>query len=223
MRRIIVICEGQPEEAFIRQVLVPPFLGKGVHLQGITVNTSPSHKGGALSYDRLRRAARNALASGDPVAVTTLIDLYKLDTKFPGFDAASAQTNLQMRLQALEAALHTNVVEFSGCDPARFIPHIQPHEFEALLFSDVQALVAVEAGWSHAMAALTAIRAQVATPEDINQGYSTKPSSRLETLLRSPGYRKLRHGPIAAERVGLTRMAQECPHFARSLARLWAL
>lgn len=67
------------------------------------------------------------------------------------------------------------------------------------------------------------MRAQAATPEDINQGHTTKPSSRLESLLRSPGYRKLRHGPIAAERVGLNRMAVECPHFASWVARLRTL
>ena len=123
----------------------------------------------------------------------------------------------------LEAAFHADMVAFSGCDPARFLPHIQPHEFEALLFSDVHALAAVEAGWSGAVVALAEVRAGVATPEDINHGDTTKPSSRLETLLRSPGYRKLRHGPIAAERMGLHRMEQECPHFARWMACLRAL
>jgi len=223
MRRAIVICEGQTEEAFISRVLVPPLLANGLYLQGITVNTSPGHKGGALSYDRLRRAVRNALAGGDAVAVTTLIDLYRLDTGFPGFAVAAAQANLQARLHALEVAFHADIVAFSGCDPARFVPHIQPHEFEALLFSDVQALATVEAGWSGAAAALAEVRAQAATPEDINQGHTTKPSSRLEALLRSPGYRKLRHGPIAAERVGLNRMAMECPHFARWLAQIRTL
>lgn len=223
MRRAIVICEGQTEEAFISRVLVPPLLANGLYLQGITVNTSPGHKGGALSYDRLRRAVRNALAEGDVIAVTTLIDLYRLDSGFPGFAVATAQATLQARLQVLQSALHDDIVAFSGCNPARFIPHIQPHEFEALLFSDVDALAAVEAGWSGAAAALAEARAQAATPEDINQGHATKPSARLETLLRSPGYRKLRHGPIAAERVGLNRMALECPHFARWLALLRAL
>jgi hypothetical protein len=222
-RRVVVVCEGQTEEAFIRLVLGPHLADTGIYLHGITLNTSPGHKGGALSYDRLRRAARNELANGKVLAVTTLIDLYQLDTGFPGFTAARAQTDLQARLQVLQTALHADIVAFSGCNPARFIPHIQPHEFEALLFSDVDALAAVEAGWSSAAAALREVRARAATPEDINQGHATKPSARLETLLRSPGYRKLRHGPIAAERVGLHRMALECPHFARWLALLRAL
>jgi len=124
MRRAIVICEGQTEEAFISQVLAPSLYDSGLYLQGITVNTSRGHKGGALSYDRLRPAVRNELADGNVVAVTTFIDLYKLDTGFPGF---AAQAIHQARLQALEAACHADIVAFSGCDPARFVPHIQPH------------------------------------------------------------------------------------------------
>lgn len=166
---------------------------------------------------------RNALANGRVVAVTTLIDLYKLDTDFPNHIAAMAQPNLPARLHALEAALHTDIVTHCACDPARFIPYIQPHEFEALLFSDVEALTTVDAAWPAALGALSQVRATVATPEHINQGYATKPSSRLEALLPGPGYRKLRHGPIAAERIGLAKIEAECPHFAAWLARLRAL
>ena len=220
MRRAVVVCEGQTEEAFISGVLYPAFAGYGLHLQGITVETSPGHKGGAMRYDRLRPALRNALANGRVVAVTTLIDLYKLATDFPGYASAMAQPHLNARLNALEAELHAAVVNHCGCDSARFIPHIQPHEFEALLFSDVTSLVTVEAGWSNSLAALTQARAGAATPEDINHGHGTKPSARLESLLRGPSYRKVRHGPIAAERIGLAKMEAECPHFAGWLARL---
>ena len=223
MRRVVVICEGQTEEAFISLVLAPVFYAQGLQMQGITVGTSPGRKGGTLSYGRLRPAVRNALSNSAVVAVSTLIDLYKLDTGFPGHAEAMARPYLAARLQALEAAFHADIVTYSGCAPTRFIPHIQPHEFEALLFSDVGALTAMETGWAPALQALSAVRAAVATPEDINQGHATKPSSQLETLLQSPGYRKLRHGPIAAERIGLNRMEQECPHFSGWLAQLRAL
>lgn len=220
MRRAVVICEGQTEEAFIARVLTPALLPNDLFLQGITVNTSPGRKGGALSYSRLRPAVRNALASSHVVAVTTFIDYYKLDTGFPGYTAAIGQSGLGARLRALEAAFHADVVAHAGCDPARFLPHIQPHEFEALLFSDVGALAAVEDTWATAVPALMAVRSGVATPEDINDGQATTPAARLEALLQRPGYRKLRHGPIAAERIGLARMEAECLHFARWLARL---
>ena len=220
MRRAVVVCEGQTEEAFNSRVLYPAFAGGGLQLQGITVETSPGRKGGAMRYDRLRPALRNALANRHVVAVTTLIDLYKLAPDFPGYAVARVQPNLSARLSSLETELHANVVQHCGCDPARFIPHIQPHEFEALLFSDVDALVAVEAGWATSAAALGKVRVCVATPEHINDGHETKPSARLDSLLRVPSYRKLRHGPIAAERIGLAKMEAECPHFAAWLGKL---
>ena len=134
-----------------------------------------------------------------------------------------AQAAVPARLHLMEAALRADVVQHCGCDPARFIPHIQPYEFEALLFSDVASLVAVESGWTAAAPALVQARAGAATPEDINDGHETKPSARLEKLLRNPSYRKLRHGPIAAERIGLAQIEAECPHFAGWLARLRTL
>lgn len=220
MRRVVIVCEGQTEEAFISRVLFPAFADAGLHLQGITVETSPGHKGGALSYARLRPVLRNALANGRVVAVTTLIDLYRLAPDFPDHRAAMAHPAVRARLHTLEAALHIDVVQHSGCNPDRFIPHIQPHEFEALLFSDVGSLAAVESGWAAAAQSLSEARAGAATPEDINDGHATKPSARLEGLLRNPSYRKLRHGPIAAERIGLARIEAECPHFASWLAKL---
>ncbi|MBE2242674.1 MAG: DUF4276 family protein [Burkholderiaceae bacterium] len=130
-----------------------------------------------------------------------------------------AQPAVPARLQMLEAALQADVVQHCGCDPARFIPHGQPHAFETLLFSDVASLAAVESGWAAGAPALLQTRAGAATPEDINDGHETKPSARLEGLLRNPSYRKLRHGPIAAERIGLARIEAECPHVASWLAR----
>jgi hypothetical protein len=223
MRRAVVICEGQTEEAFIARVLAPALMAKDLYLQGITVGTSHGHKGGALSYGRLRPALRNALADAKVVAVTTLIDLYQLDTDFPGYAVAAGLSHLPTRLHTLESAFHADIATYSGCNPARFIPYIQPHEFEALLFSNIDALVSVEAGWAAAADSLSRVRATVATPEDINHGPMTKPAARLETLLRGPSYRKLRHGPIAAERIGLAAIESQCPHFAGWLARLRVL
>lgn len=214
MRRVVVVCEGQTEEAFISRVLYPALSNAGLHLQGITVETSPGNKGGSLRYARLRPALRNALANGNVLAVTTLIDLYKLAPDFPGYANGMAQPSLESRLSALEADLHNDVVNHCGCNPARFIPHIQPHEFEALLFSDVASLASIETGWTASLGALVQARAEAPTPEEINNGHDTKPSARLGSLLRSPSFRKLRHGPIAAERIGLPRMEAECPHFA---------
>lgn len=223
MRRVCVVCEGQTEEEFILQLLAPAFYNLGLNLVPEMIGTSPGHKGGALSYDRVKRHLRNTLRQNSAPVVTTLFDLYRLDSSFPGFDASITQPDLSRRLDLLKQALHAEIVAEAGCQPGRFIPYFQPHEFEALLFSDVPALVRVEPAWPVAENALTATRAAVESPEHINDGAESHPAAHLERELTNPGYRKRRHGPIAAQKIGLGKIEAECGFFAAWLAQIRAL
>lgn len=223
MKRICVVCEGQTEETFVRDVLAPPLYVLGLNLVPEMVETSPGHRGGALSYERVRRHLRNTLRQSSAPVVTTLFDLYRLDNGFPGYDAAMRQPALEKRLDMLNRAFHADIVSTAGCQPVRFIPYIQPHEFEALLFSDVPTLVGVESSWDAARTALEAARAVAETPEHINDRPETKPAAHLERELRHPGYRKRLHGPIAAQRIGLTRIEAECAFFSGWLGRIRAM
>lgn len=217
MRRVVVICEGQTEEQFVGRVMAPSFFERGLYLQGITLPTSPGHKGGALSAERFLGNVSRALSQPSTHAVTSLIDLYRLDGEFPGY-STRPNAPLAQTLAHLESALHAQVVQRTGCQPARFLAHIQPHEFEALLFSHVPSFAAVNPDWQTCLAPLHSACAQGETPEHINHGPATHPSARLEAGL--PGYRKARHGPLVAGQVGLARMVAACPHFAAWVARL---
>lgn len=223
MKRVCIVCEGQTEETFVRDVLAPAFYDLGLNLLPEMVETSPGHKGGALKYDRVKRHLRNTLRQNSAPVVTTLFDLYRLDSGFPGFEASRAQPDLLGRLAVLKHALHTDVVTEAGCQPDRFIPYIQPHEFEALLFSDVPTLTHVEPGWQEASDALAAARAAAESPEHINDRPETKPAAHLARELSNPSYRKRRHGPIAAQKIGLAKIEAECAFFAAWLAQIRAL
>lgn len=223
MRRVCVVCEGQTEEEFILQLLAPAFYNLGLNLVPEMIGTSPGHKGGALSYDRVKRHLRNTLRQNSAPVVTTLFDLYRLDSSFPGFDASIMQPDLSRRLDLLKQALGAEIVAEAGCQPGRFIPYFQPHEFEALLFSDVPALVRVEPAWPVAENALTAACAAAESPEHINGGVDTNPAAHLERALKNPSYRKRRHGPIAAQKIGLGKIEAECRFFAAWLAQIRAL
>ena len=58
-------------------------------------------------------------------------------------------------------------------------------------------------------------------PEEINDGETTAPSKRLQSLY--PSYDKILFGPLIAQRIGLDRLRQECPHFRDWVAKLEAL
>lgn len=223
MRRVCVVCEGQTEETFVRDVLAPAFYHLDLNLIPEMIETSPGHKGGSLNYDRVRRHLRNRLRQNSAPVVTTLFDLYRLDIRFPGFNASLEQADLPRRLRILKQSLHDDIVKEAKCDPKNFIPFIQPYEFEALLFSDVPTLISVEQGWIGAIGALTSARNTAATPEHINDRPETKPAAHLQRELRNPSYRKNRHGPIAAKKIGLAKIEAECSFFSEWLTQLRGL
>jgi hypothetical protein len=222
MVEVIVFAEGQTEEQFIKRLVAPAVRHLQVFVKPQLLKTSQEARGGAINFDRLKFNARNTLRQKPDAVLTTLLDLYGLDASFPGFTQAKAMPDLDSRVKNLNAALANELVAYVGCRPERFIAHIQPYEYEGLLFSDPQALAQTESGWQASLAKLAAVRAEFPTPEHINGSYETKPSRRLEQLLQ-PGYKKTRHGPLAAERVSLAAMERECPHFRgwmESLRRL---
>ena len=99
----------------------------------------------------------------------------------------------------------------------RFVPFVTMHEFEALLFSDCEAFASALA-MPELAEPLQGIRDQFESPEHIDDGSETNPSSRILDL--HPRYRKVADGTAAAEAVTLARMTEECPHFAGWLHRL---
>ncbi|MFN9727071.1 DUF4276 family protein [Acidovorax sp.] len=216
---VIVFAEGPTEEQFIKRVVAPALRPLQVFLKPQMLKTSQEARGGAINFDRLKFNARNTLRQQPAAVLTTLLDLYGLDTSFPGFEEAKSKPDLTSRVTHLNAALHQELVAYVKCRPERFIPHIQPHEFEGLLFSDTEALSQTEPGWQAREAKLAAVRAEFETPEHINNSIEKKPSRRLEQLLQ-PGYKKTRHGPLAAERVTLAAMERECLHFRRWMEAL---
>jgi hypothetical protein len=218
---VIVFAEGQTEERFIKLVVAPALRGLRVFVKPQTLNTSRDSKGGAVTFDRLKFNARNTLRQNPGAVLSTFLDFYGLDTDFPGLDEARKKGLPGEKVVHLETALHGAVTDHVGCRPERFIPHIQPYEYEGLLFSDVAALTGTEPGWQLFSAKLVQIRAAFETPEHINDRFETRPSRRLDIL--TPSYKKTRHGPLAAERITLEVIERECAHFRGWMDRLRAL
>jgi Domain of unknown function (DUF4276) len=222
MVEVIVFAEGQSEEQFIKRVVAPTLRSIQIYLKPQTLRTSQDSKGGAVNFDRLKFNARNALRQNPSAILTTFVDLYGLDTSFPSYGEAKTKADVYSRVTCLEAGLHDAIVSHVNCRRERFIPHIQPYEFEALLFSDVAALCRAEPSWNLYEKKLAQIRSDVDSPEHINDGYETKPSKRLENILH-PEYKKTRHGPLAAEQITLAVMETQCTHFGEWMNKLRAL
>ncbi|MDD1628333.1 MAG: DUF4276 family protein [Methylococcaceae bacterium] len=219
MIRGYVICEGQTEETFIRDVIAPVLAHQQIYLTARLIPTSKSNKGGALTYDRVRRFVIKSLKE-ENVFITTFFDLYALDNNFPDFSESQKQSDIYKKVTCLEQAFKDDVVKENLSFKTRFLPYIQPYEFEGLLFSDIAKLTEIETTWARSTNDLQAIRDCAETPEHINDGYETKPSARLKKLLHNPSYRKTYHGPLIIKEIGIDKLLAECRHFSKWYSQL---
>lgn len=221
MIEVIVVGEGPTEESFVRDVLALRLSHQEVFLSPRLIRTSPAARGGSLSWDRVRRFLRNTLRERSTTYVTTFFDLYALDTDFPGTAEARQIADPLARVAHLERCMHEAIVAEAECRAERFLPHLQPHEFEALVFTDVEALVEVEQRWQAYLEPCRQARMDAKSPEHINDGVHTHPSARLQGL--RPRYSKPLHGVAVIERIGLDRIRAECAHFGAWVSRLEGL
>ncbi len=212
MSRVLVFVEGQTEETFVRDLLVPYFSRLGIYLTPILAQTSPGHKGGIVSYGKVKHQLTRLCRQDQGAYVTTMMDYYGLPNDFPGLDGHVPDAHEQV--VRLELALQQDI------DAPNFIPNLMLHEFEALLFSAPEKF----AEWLDDLALLApmaAIRGAFATPEHINNSPQTAPSKRILALV--PHYKKTVDGPLIAEDIGLDAIRAQCPHFNNWIERLLAL
>ncbi len=216
MTRVLVICEGQTEEAFIKDVLKTSLEYQAIYLEPRLINTSINSKGGALNYDRVRRFIINSLKQDKSLLITTFFDLYALDKRFPGLEESQKINDIYQKTQFLETALKNDICNDYNEASQRFFPYVQPYEFEGLLFSEISELTALNSEWSRVLEKLQSIRNQFASPEHINDSYETRPSKRITDALFQTGlsYRKTTHGPLTIQKIGLDKLCAECKHFA---------
>jgi len=212
MTRVLVFVEGQTEETFVRDLLVPYFSRLGIYLTPILAQTSPGHKGGIVSYGKVKHQLTRLCRQDQGAYVTTMMDYYGLPNDFPGLDGHVPDAHEQV--MRLELALQQDI------GAPNFIPNLMLHEFEALLFSAPEKF----AEWlddQALLAPMAAIRGAFATPEHINNSPQTAPSKRILALV--PHYKKTVDGPLIAEDIGLDAIRVQCPHFNNWIERLLAL
>ncbi len=208
MIRLAVSVEGGTEENFVKKILAGHLqqVGGLEDVQPIILGRARAGRasGGNVTVERLVRDMAHLLKSFN--AVTSLVDFYGFKEK--GDNTADELTDM----------VHRGVKKRTGANDEKIIPYIQVHEFEGLLFSDVDAFRVVEGADSHAIGELRKIRLKFRTPEEINDNWDTAPSRRISGVLRR--YSKLVDGPMIAETAGLKTMRTACPRFNAWVSKL---
>lgn len=152
-----------------------------------------------------------------------MFDVYGLPPDFPDLGASHGLSDIYKRAQFLEDRFGASLAAQAPGAGTRFVPYLQMHEFEALVFSDLLELEALEREWSGYARGCMAEVAKFATPEHINDAVATAPSKRLQKHFVCPMYRKALHGVMAIEAMGLARVRSRCVRFNNWLDRLVAL
>lgn len=221
--RLHFIVEGQTEETFVNRVLVPHLASYFIWVDVRCVMTSRRrtiiHRGGLTSYAKAKRDIILWMKEDqNPDAVfTTLFDLYALPNDSPDYLRAKTIKDPYERVAKLEKAMSRDIGE------SRFVPHIQLHEFEALLFTDPQKMDWLCPERHESIQNLVKVAANFESPELIDDGKDTAPSKRI--IREIPEYRGMKPsaGPLTAEKIGLTLLHERCRHFGGWLDQLKAL
>ena len=220
---IYIVVEGQTEQTFVRDVLAPQMASQGKSLYPALIG-KPGHKGGDIRFDRAKDDIGNFLKQRNDTYISTMFDFFRINSDWPGKEEVLRQRANGVTLSAiqkaeiLETATRAEIVrKFPGNDSAdRFIPYIEMHEFEALLFSDADLLAEkIEIDVAHIREILQAYP----NPEEINDDPAKAPSKQLEAL-KHGYYRKVAIGKTVAEAIGIQAIRRQCPHFHRWLTTL---
>jgi len=212
MKRLIIICEGETEQEFCKEVLSPYFLEKNIYIQAPIIKKS---NGGIVKWSELKKQIENHLKQDAEAKVTTLIDFYGIKAihAYPKFYDASKSN--KDKVVNIETGMKDEIGTAMGY---RFIPYIQLHEFEALIFCSLDVMKNNFKEQEANFTELENIINSFPNPEDINDNPDTAPSKRLEKHIE--GYNKPIYGACLTSEIGVKVLREKCPRFNSWIEKL---
>lgn len=227
MTRLHITAEGQTEERFVKGCLADHLARFQVYADVRLVKTGENKAANIIYRGGFRR--KNAYKTvkeditrwiredKDPGCYfTTMFDYYALPEDFPGFSEAQKLSDKYEQVEAIENALRKDI------SSSRFIPYIQLHEFEALIFADPQALEWVYLDHEKAIKQLIGISKNFDNPELIDNGPQTAPSKRIISLIPEHEDNKP-DGAEVVKHIGIARLKERCRHFSSWIQQLESL
>lgn len=210
MKRLYIVVEGQTEEDFVKKVLAPYLLLQGILcVTPVAIHRAHGARGGMVSYEPLKKNILRLLGEGDAPIVSTLIDFFRCpDT--PGKEVWNEASNHHQEVVLREQEIGRDIGN------RRFIPYIQLHEFEELLFSS-------DVGFKEKLSPkesrrLSKIVEDYPNPEEINSSPKGAPSKRILAVV--PYYDKVFHGNLIVGAIGIKVILKRCPRFRAWVERL---
>jgi len=208
MKRVIIVCEGETEKEFCKKTLSPFFASKNIFIQSPLIKKT---MGGIIKWSELKKQIVLHLKNDKAAFVTTLIDYYGLHKKhkFPSWAKANKESDKNKRMDFLENAMKDDIKEDLKY---RYLPYIQLHEFEGILFNDIKIFYdQIPKNELVDLEELQKTFNDFENPEMINDQKETAPSYRLARIVK--GYNKVVYGNYLADAIGLGKIRNKCYRF----------
>jgi len=214
MKKVLILVEGQTEERFVKVTLYNYLFKQGVLvipciIETKEVKSGPNFKGGINSYKKIKGDLRKLLRDTSATVVTTMIDYYGLPSDFPVFNQGG---DCYSKVESAEEAFAQDI------NNDKFLPYLQLHEFEGLLFSAPEEISNTMDTSGRSITRVQSIRNGFNSPEEINDGIQTHPSERILALF--PNYNKPFHGELISSRIGVDQLLIDCSHFSQWIKKL---
>ena len=119
--------------------------------------------------------------------------------------------NNHEKVEFLEKAIKKDLENSQNQKFENFIPYIQLHEFEALIFSSKESIYNNFETQKINKPEIEKIFNEFQNPEEINNNPNTAPSKRL--LKNIQGYNKIIDGVAIIENAGLPKILEKCSRF----------
>ncbi|MBQ6472951.1 MAG: DUF4276 family protein [Victivallales bacterium] len=213
---VVVVVEGQTENAFVKEVLAPYWGQRGIFVEApvyrtqVDMRSGRVYKGGDIRFSRLEKQLRVFLKRRKDTIVASFVDYYGI-REWPGLDRITrGQTPRDIALTLCDAAKRELALKYPENDVLnRFFPFFAIHEFEALLFSDANVL---STSLDIPLAIIEKTLNDCGSPEEIDNSPQTAPSKRLDAWTNG-FYRKTAKGITIAQDIGIDKMRRACPNF----------
>lgn len=220
-----ILCEGQTEEKFVKEVLKPYLKDQGIVVKSQLLVTSRKKDatGGLFSYQQAKRDLELWMRevshrNSETHYFTTIFDLYALPNDFPGAIQSKSIVDAYVRVEHIENAFGSDI------NSPNFIPYIQLHEFEALLFCDIEKLAIEYPRCQKEIAKLKeTLHSYNDNPELINNSPETAPSKRIIKAIegkRLYNYNKPRSGAVVTAAIGMPELMTQCLHFREWIEKI---
>ena len=222
MIKVLILVEGTTEEQFVKKVLSTYFIPQDYLLIPIliptkTVLAGPNFKGGYITYPRIIKEIRKLLNDKSATAVSMILDYYKFPGKSKILESIQkSETTCYGKVMIIEE----NLIE--EINNPKFFPYLQLHEFEAMLFSDIDCMEYEYPGREKDIKKLShSIDKKFNSPEEIDE--NEPPKRRIISVFPDYKKAKVRVGPIIANKIGLNKIREKCPHFNEWLLKIESL